>query len=88
LCPGSPRLPRLTDGPFRRLFPVVCPVFPQVQWFQWFSLKTASKRAKKRLLEDTTEFMAGWIYPNFLLVIVVCLTYAVITPFIMVAGTS
>lgn len=38
--------------------------------------------------ENTSEFLTGWIYPNFLFVISVCFTYSVIAPFIMVRDRS
>ena len=58
----------------------------QVSWFQVFCLEGSSRRRKRRLLDDTSEFMPGWIYPNFLMAIVVCFAYSVIVPFMALAG--
>jgi hypothetical protein len=58
----------------------------RVVWFQKVQRSGASRRSIALLQEETSEFCAGWIYPNFLLVIVVCFSYATIAPFLMVFG--
>ena len=51
----------------------------------WRRGRGGSARAKHRLQAATSEFQAGWVCPNFVLVVVVALTFAVLVPAVPLA---
>ena len=45
-----------------------------------YDVNPARRRAQRRLQRTTSEFLAGSVYPNFVFVLFVSLTYAVVAP--------
>ena len=55
--------------------------------FQCFCAETSSVRTKRELRRDTSEFLAGWIFPNFLLVIIIMFLYSSMVPVVTLAAS-